>query len=115
MTETDSQSLESVLRSWQEKGALVAVSCTGPGMHVVFSGRIGASRKGRWTIGNGRAGLVFDVQYATGQIRDPSVVPESVRSCIAGDFAAAMELFLETGDECWFGELRTAEAARRSE
>ena len=112
MAQTDAQSLESVLRGWQEKGALVAVSCVGPGMHVVFSGRIGASRKGKWTIGNGRAGLVFDVQYATGQIQDPSVVPESVRSRIAGEFVAAMELFLETGDECWFGELRAAETAK---
>jgi hypothetical protein len=109
--QTDSESLESVLRGWQEKGKLVAVSCTGPGMHVVFSGRIGASRKGKWTIGNGRAGLVFDVQYATGQIKDPSEIPGSVRSCIDGEFVAAMELFLETGDECWFGELRIAEAA----
>ena len=112
MAQTDAQSLESVLRGWQEKGALVAVSCVGPGMHVVFSGRIGASRKGRWTIGNGRAGLVFDVQYATGKIGDPAAVPESVRTCIAGEFVAAMDLLLETGDECWFGELRLAETAK---
>jgi hypothetical protein len=78
----------------------------------VFSGRIGASRKGKWTIGNGRAGLVFDIQYASGRVADPAVVPESVRGCIEGPFAAALELLLETGDECWFGELRTAETAQ---
>jgi hypothetical protein len=83
-------------------------------MHVVFSGRIGASRKGKWTIGNGRAGLVFDVQYATGKIGDPAAAPESVRTCVAGEFVAAMELLLETGDECWFGELRLAETAKGS-
>jgi hypothetical protein len=83
-------------------------------MHVVFSGRIGATRKGKWTIGNGRAGLVFDVQYASGSVADPAVVPDSVRSCIAGEFASALQIFLETGDDCWFGELRLAESATES-
>jgi hypothetical protein len=80
-------------------------------MRVVFSGRIGAARKGAWTIGNGRVGLVFDVRYATGQLGDPEVVPEPVRACIAGEFTTVMELLLETGDECWFGEVRPVSAA----
>jgi hypothetical protein len=112
MSQTDLHSLEMVLRGWQEKGATVVVSCLGPGMHVVFSGRIGASRKGRWTIGNGRAGLVFDVQYASGSVADPAIVPESVRACIGGEFVNAIQIFLETGDDCWFGEARLAESAK---
>jgi hypothetical protein len=108
MSQTDASSLEAVLRRWQERGSMVAVSCVGPGMHVVFSGRVAASRKGKWTIGNGRAGLVFDVQYATGRVHDPVVVPENVRACIAGEFVSAIDILLETGDECWFGELRTS-------
>ena len=111
MPDTDPSSLESVLRGWHQRSALVAVSCVGPGMSVVFSGRIAASRKGKWTIGNGRAGLVFDVQYATGRVHDPVVVPETVRGCIEGEFVSAIDILLETGDECWFGELRHAETA----
>jgi hypothetical protein len=110
MSESGSAALERVLRGWQERGATVVVSCNGPGMRVVFSGRI-AARKGAWTIGNGRAGLVFDVRYATGQIRDPAVVPEPVRASFDQEFVSAIDLLLETGDECWFGELRPAETA----
>ena len=112
MSQTDASSLELVFRAWQERGATVVVSCVGPGMRVVLSGRIGASRKGKWTIGNGRAGLVFDTQYATGHVGDPSVVPPPVRECVDSAFVKAVELLLETGDECWFGELRAAETAK---
>jgi hypothetical protein len=114
MSETDASSLEAVFRGWQEKGAMVVVSCVGPGMRVVLSGRIGASRKGKWTIGNGRAGLVFDTQYATGHAGDPTVVPPLVRECIDSEFVKVMELLLETGDECWFAELRAAEPAKEN-
>ena len=108
---TDSKALESLFGEWQRNGTKVVVSCVGQGMRVVFAGRIGASRKGTWTIGNGRAGLVFDIQYATGQIGDPGAVPPSVRDCVDSEFSRTIELFLETGDECWFGEVRSAESA----
>ena len=114
MSQTEASSLELVFRAWQERGATVVVSCVGPGMRVVLSGRI-TSRKGKWTIGNGRAGLVFDTQYATGQVGDPSVVPPPVRECIDSEFVKAVELLLETGDECWFGEPRAAEIAKGTE
>jgi hypothetical protein len=114
MAHADSSALESVFRTWQQKGAKVAVSCIGPDMRVVFTGRIGAARKGAWTIGNGRAGLVFDIQYATGQIGDPAKVPPSVRECIHSEFVSTIELFLETGDDCWFGEVKTAQTATAS-
>jgi hypothetical protein len=109
MSQTDPGSLEAVFRGWQQTGAKVAVSCIGPGMRVVFTGRIGAARKGAWTIGNGRAGLVFDIQYATGHLGDPAAVPPHVRECIDSQFVRTIELLLETGDECWFGEIRMAE------
>lgn len=111
MAAADPGSLELVLRGWQERGATVAVSCVGPGMRVVFSGRIGAARKGAWTLGNGRVGLVFDVRYATGHVADSAKVPESVRACIPGEFGTVMELLLETGDECWFCEVRPSATA----
>jgi hypothetical protein len=109
MSETSLERLESVFRGWQTQGATVAVLCTGPGMRVVFSGKIAAARQGRWTIGNGRAGLVFDLQYASGRIGDPAAVPDAVRECMGATFVRAIDLLLETGDECWFGEVRAAE------
>ena len=75
-------------------------------MRVVFSGRIRSSRRGTWAIGNGRVGVIFDVSYATGGPTDPAAVPESVRACIDGEFVTALEIVLETGDECWLGEIR---------
>ena len=75
-------------------------------MRVAFSGRIRSSRRGTWAIRNGRVGVIFDVSYATGGLVDPAVVPEPVRACIDGEFVTALEIFLETGDECWLGEIR---------
>src|SRR5437763_258968 len=101
MPQSVSEVLESTLRGWQERDALLAVFCTGHGMRVAFSGRIRSSRRGTWAIGNGRAGIIFDVSYATGGPSDPAVVPEPVRACIGGEFLAALDILLETGDECW--------------
>ena len=75
-------------------------------MSVAFSGRIRSSRRGTWAIGNGRVGVIFDISYATGGLVDPAAVPERVRTCIDGDFVTALEFLLETGDECWLGEMR---------
>ena len=111
MRQPDSSSLELVLRGWQEKGVTVAVSAVGLGMRVVLSGKIRASRQGTWVIGNGRAGLVFDARYATGRVGDPAVIPESIRECVAAEFVIVTELSLESGDECWLGEIRTAGTA----
>jgi hypothetical protein len=105
--QSDSNALELVLRGWQERGATVAVSCAGPGMHVVFSGKIGGARMGRWTVGNGRAGVLLDMRQATGRQVDPTLVPETVRACVGTDFVTVIEFLLETGDECWLGEVRT--------
>lgn len=107
MKQADSNPLEAILRGWQAKGATVAVSAVGLGMRVVFSGKISASRQGTWVIGNGRAGLVFDARYATGRVGDPAIVPESVQECVAAEFVSVIELSLESGDECWFGEIAT--------
>jgi hypothetical protein len=106
--QSDPSALESVLRGWQEKGATVAVSCVGTGMHVVFSGKISGARMGRWLVGNGRAGVFLDMHHATGRQVDPTVVPEPVRGYVGTDFVTALELLLETDDECWLGEVRTA-------
>ena len=110
MGQTDPSSLEVILRGWQQKGATVAVSAVGLGMRVVLSGKIHASRQGTWVIGNGRAGVVFDARKATGRVGDPTVVPESIRECISAEFVSVIELFLETGDECWLGEIATVGA-----
>jgi hypothetical protein len=103
----DSNPLESILRGWQQKGVTVAVAATGLGMRVVLSGKVRASKQGTWVIGNGRAGLVFDTRYATGRVCEPTVVPESIRECISAEFVSVIELSLETGDECWLGEIAT--------
>lgn len=108
MVQTDLNSLELILRGWQQKGVTVAVSAVGLGMRVALSGKIRASRQGTWVIGNGRAGVVFDVRYSTGRVGDPTVIPESIRECVSAEFVSVIELFLETGDECWLGEIRTA-------
>jgi hypothetical protein len=105
MVQPDPNPLELVLRGWEQKGVTVAVSAVGLGMRVVLSGRIRASRQGTWVIGNGRAGVVFDARYATGRIGDPAVIPLSIRECVSAEFVSVVELFLETGDECWLGEI----------
>jgi len=105
MVQPDPNPLELVLRGWEQKGVTVAVSAVGLGMRVVLSGKIRASRQGTWVIGNGRAGVVFDARYATGRIGDPTVIPASIRECVSAEFVSVVELFLETGDECWLGEI----------
>ena len=107
MVQANSNAMEVILREWQGRGATVAVSAVGLGMRVVFSGKIRESRQGSWVIGNGRAGLVFDVRYATGRVGDPAVIPESIRECVAAEFVSVIELSMESGDECWFGEIAT--------
>jgi hypothetical protein len=107
MVQAGPNPLEVILRGWQERGVTVAVSAVGLGMRVVLSGKIRASKQGTWVIGNGRAGLVFDARYATGRVGDPAVVPESVRECVAAEFVSVIELSLESGDECWLGEIAT--------
>ena len=61
----------------------------------------------RLQILHGRAGLVFDARYATGRVGDPAVVPALVRECLSAEFVSVIELSLESGDECWFGEIAT--------
>jgi hypothetical protein len=107
MAQTNPNAMEVILRAWQDKGVTVAVSAVGLGMRVVLSGKIRASKQGTWVIGNGRAGLVFDARYATGRVGDPAVVPELVRECLSAEFVSVIELSLESGDECWFGEIAT--------
>jgi hypothetical protein len=110
MGQTHANPLELVLRGWQEKGATVAVSAVGPGMRVVLSGKIRASRQGTWVIGNGRAGIVFDARYSTGRVGDATAIPEAIRECLAAEFVSAVEISLESGDECWLGEIATRTA-----
>jgi hypothetical protein len=105
MVQSESTAMETILRGWQDKGVTVAVSAVGLGMRVVLSGKVRASKQGTWVIGNGRAGLVFDAKYATGRVGDPAIVPDAVRECVAAEFVSAIELSLESGDECWFGEI----------
>jgi hypothetical protein len=111
MVQADPNPMEIILRRWQEKGVTVAVSAVGLGMRVVLSGKIRASKQGTWVIGNGRAGLVFDARYATGRVGDPAVIPAAVQECVAAEFVSAVELSLESGDECWLGEIRAAGTA----
>ena len=106
MLKTGANELELVLRRWQETAATVAISCTGNGMRVVFSGRIREPRTGVWIIGNGRVGVSFDMQHTTGRLGDPTEAPADVRACVGTEFATVMALLLETGDECWLGEMR---------
>jgi len=110
MGQTNSNAMEVILRGWQDKGVTVAVSAVGLGMRVVLSGKIRASKQGTWVIGNGRAGLVFDAHYATGRVGDPAVIPEAVQECVSAQFVSVIELSLESGDECWLGEIATASA-----
>ena len=110
MVQADSNAMEVSLRAWQDKGVTVAVSAVGLGMRVVLSGKIRASKQGTWVIGNGRAGIVFDARYATGRVGDPAVVPEAIRQCLSAEFVSVIELSLESGDECWLGEIATARA-----
>jgi hypothetical protein len=79
-------------------------------MRVVFSGRIREPRAGKWIIGNGRVGVSFDLTHATGNLA-PTTVPDAVRTCVGTEFSTAMELLLETGDECWLGEVRAPKSA----
>jgi hypothetical protein len=111
MVQADPNPVEMILRGWQEKGVTVAVSAEGLGMRVVLSGKIRASKQGTWVIGNGRAGIVFDARYATGRVGDPAVVPAAVRECLAAEFVNVIEISLESGDECWLGEIRAAATA----
>ena len=106
--QTGLNELELVLRRWQETAATVAISCVGNGMRVVFSGRIREPRSGVWIIGNGRVGVSFDMAHSTGRLGDPAAVPDEVRECVGTEFATVMALLLETGDECWLGEMRAA-------
>lgn len=108
MLKTGLSELEVVLHRWQETAATVAISCVGNGMRVVFSGRIREPRAGVWIIGNGRVGVSFDMRHTTGRLGDPTVVPDAVRECVGTEFLTVMALLLETGDECWLGELRGA-------
>src|SRR4051812_39178791 len=105
MGQPASDAIGAVLRQWQQKGVTVAIAAVGPGMRVVLAGKIRASRQGTWVIGNGRAGIVFDARYATGRVGDPAVVPDAVRECVSSTFTSVVELSLETGDECWLGEI----------
>jgi len=105
---TGGNELELVLRKWQETAATVAISCVGTSMRVVFSGRIREARTGVWVIGNGRVGVSFDMHHTTGRLGDPTSVPDEVRACVGTEFATVMALLLETGDECWLGEIRAA-------
>ena len=107
MAQTNPNPMEVILRGWQDKGVTVAVSAVGLGMRVVLSGKIRASKQGTWVIGNGRAGLVFDAHYATGRVGDPAVIPEAIQECVAAKFVSVIELSLESGDECWLGEIAT--------
>jgi hypothetical protein len=108
MLKTGPNELELVLRRWQETAATVAISCVGNGMRVVFSGRIREPRTGVWIIGNGRVGVSFDMGHTTGRLGDPRAVPDEVKECVGTEFATVMALLLETGDECWLGEVRSA-------
>jgi hypothetical protein len=110
MLNTGGNELEVVLRRWQETAATVAISCAGNGMRVVFSGRIREPRTGVWIIGNGRVGVSFDMRHTTGRLGDPTAVPTEVRECIGTDFATVMALLLETGDECWLGEVKAGDS-----
>jgi hypothetical protein len=74
-------------------------------MRVVLFGKIRASRQGTWVIGNGRAGIVFDARYSTGRIGDAAAIPPAVKECVASEFVSALEISLESGDECWLGEI----------
>ncbi len=103
---TGPNELELVLRRWQDTAATVAISCVGTGMRVVFSGRIREPRTGVWIIGNGRVGVSFDMRHTTGRLGDPTAVPDDVRGCVGTEFATVLVLLLETGDECWLGEMR---------
>ena len=103
---TGPNELELVLRRWQDTAATVAISCVGTGMRVVFSGRIREPRTGVWIIGNGRVGVSFDMRHTTGRLGDPTEVPDDVRGCVGTEFATVLVLLLETGDECWLGEMR---------
>jgi hypothetical protein len=108
MVKTGLNELELVLHRWQETAATVAISCVGTGMRVVFSGRIREPRTGVWIIGNGRVGVSFDMRHTTGRLGDPTAVPDEVRACVGTEFSTAMALLVETGDECWLGEVRAA-------
>lgn len=99
--------LVGVLRRWQATGATVAISCVGHAMRVVFAGRIREPRAGVWIIGNGRVGLSFDMGHTTGSLGDPTAIPAEVRESVGTEFATVMALLLETGDECWLGEVRS--------
>jgi hypothetical protein len=110
MVQANPNALEAILQGWQAKGATVAVSAVGLGMRVVLSGKIRASKQGTWVIGNGRAGLVFDARFATGRVGDPAVIPEPIRECVAAEFVSVVELSLESGDECWLGEIAARSA-----
>lgn len=105
---TDLNELELVLHRWQETAATVAISCMGNGMRVVFSGRIREPRAGVWIIGNGRVGVSFEMRHTTGRLGNPVEVPDDVKACVGTEFATVMALLLETGDECWLGEVRAA-------
>lgn len=110
MVQANPNALEAILQGWQAKGATVAVSAVGLGMRVVLSGKIRASKQGTWVVGNGRAGLVFDARFATGRVGDPAVIPEPIRECVAAEFVSVVELSLESGDECWLGEIAARSA-----
>jgi hypothetical protein len=97
MVQANPNALEAILQGWQAKGATVAVSAVGLGMRVVLSGKIRASKQGTWVIGNGRVG-------------DPAVIPEPIRECVAAEFVSVVELSLESGDECWLGEIAARSA-----
>jgi hypothetical protein len=47
------------------------------------------------------------MRHTTGSLGDPTAVPDAVRACVGTKFATVMELLLETGDECWLGEVGT--------
>ena len=111
---TGPNELELVLRQWQAAGATVAISCVGDAMRVVFAGRIREPRAGVWIVGNGRVGLSFDMRHTTGSLGDPSAVPVEVRETVGTEFGTVMALLLETGDECWLGDVRPVTGENRS-
>jgi hypothetical protein len=101
--------LELVLSGWQESGTMVACSCVGVGMHVVFSGRLSKAPMGVWMVGNRRVGVSFNVRQAAGRFGDPAAVPDILRACVVdAEIVLGIELVLETGEECGIWQLRAA-------
>jgi hypothetical protein len=48
------------------------------------------------------------MRHTTGSLGDPTAVPVEVREAVGAEFGTVMSLLLETGDECWLGDVRHA-------